>query len=236
MEQLVELFRRAREYVRDPRVRERPTEPFWPNRWAGDRVALEAMAPVMRGQVPVLFRADTEWQLRTLFLFLDEFPEVRPVVVGGAEAFLLADQLAERDVPVVLTSAYAPTPNRNHSITAAYRNAALLDRAGVAIAFATDAAGSDGLTRNLPYHAAHSVAFGLPRDRALRAVTLGPAEILGVDALTGSLDAGKRADLLVTDGDPLQYLTRIERMWIGGVEVDPRDNKHDRLYREYGER
>ncbi|NIP57943.1 MAG: amidohydrolase family protein, partial [Gemmatimonadetes bacterium] len=115
--------------------------------------------------------------------------------------------------PVIITSAYSPTSSRDESITAAYRNAALLHRAGVGLAFSTDDA-SD--VRNLPYHAAHSVAFGLPREEALRAVTLGPAEILGVDALTGSLDAGKRADLIVTDGDPLQYLTRVDRLWIGG--------------------
>ena len=228
--ELTALFRRARLYTAEPTVRQRPTAPFWPNRWAGDRVILEGMAPALSGRVPVFFRVDTEWQLRTLFLFLDAFPELRAVVVGGEEAFAVADELARRGVPVILTSAYSPTEGRDHSITSAYRNAALLHEAGVSIAFGTDDSAD---VRNLPYHAAHSVAFGLPREAGLRAVTLGPAEILGLGASTGSLEAGKRADLILTDGDPLQYLTEVERMWIGGVEVDPDDNKHRRLYEEY---
>jgi len=88
----------------------------------------------------------------------------------------------------------------------------------------------------LPYHAAHSVAFGLPVEAALRAVTLNTAEILGLGHLMGSLDAGKRADIIVTDGDPLQLLTKIEHMFVGGVEVDPKDNKHDRLYEQFKDR
>lgn len=230
MEQLVAFFRRARTYSRHPSVAGDPTRPFEPNVWGGDRVVLEAMIPVMRGERPVLFRADSEWQIRTLFVFLEEFPEIRGVVVGGAEAYRVADELARRRIPVILTGSYSPTPNRDESITAAFQNAGLLQRAGVKIAFST---GSTADVRNLPYHAAHSVAFGLSPEDALRAVTLNPAEILGVASLTGSIEPGKRADLLVTDGDPLQVLTSIRRMFVGGVEVDPRDNKHDRLYREF---
>ncbi len=227
---LVALFKRARTYARTPTVANDPTRFFEANLWGGDRVILEAMLPAIRGEMPVLFQADSEWQIRTLFLFLEEFPEVQAVVVGGTEAFKVAAELAERDIPVIITGAYAPTPDRDESITASFRNAALLRGAGVKIAFGT---GSTADVRNLPYHAAHSVAFGLPAAEGLRAVTLSTAEILGIDDVTGSIEPGKRADLLVTDGDPLQMLTRIERMFIGGVEVDPRDNKHDRLYREF---
>ena len=230
LEELVRLFERAGRYAQRPTVAQDPTRHFEANVWGGDRVILEAMLPAIRGEMPVLFRADSEWQIRTLFLFLDEFPELRGVVVGGTEAFKVADELAEREVPVIITSAYSPTPDRDESITASYRNPALLREAGVKIAFGT---ASTADVRNLPYHAAHSVAFGLPREEGLRAVTLSTAEILGLDDLAGSLDPGKRADILVTDGDPLQMLTTIERMFIGGVEVDPRDNKHDRLYRGF---
>ncbi len=155
---------------------------------------------------------------------------MKGVVVGGTEAFKVADELAALNIPVIITSAYSPTPGRDESILASYRNAALLHEAGVKIAFGT---GSAADVRKLPYHAAHSVAFGLPADEGLRAVTINTAEILGMDDLIGSLEPGKRADILITDGDPLQALTWIDRMFIGGVEVDPRDNKHDRLYREF---
>jgi imidazolonepropionase-like amidohydrolase len=230
---LVELFRRAAEYAAAPTVRDDPTAPFEANVWGGDRVLLESMLPVMRGEVPVLFQAETEWQLRTLFVFADSFPGIRPVVVGGTQAYMVAEELARRRIPVIITSAYNPTPDRNESITASWRNAALLHAAGVPFAFST---GSVANVRNLPYHAAHSAAFELPRDAALRSVTLAPAEILGLGDRLGSLEPGKRADLLVADGDPLQILTRVERLWIGGREVDPAANYHEELYRKYRDR
>jgi imidazolonepropionase-like amidohydrolase len=233
MEDFVSLFKRARIFAETGTVAQDPTRPFEANVWGGDRVILEALVPAIRGEMPVFFQADSEWQIKTLFLFLKEFPEIRGVLVGGTEAYKVADELAELDVPVIITSAYSPTPDRDESILASYRNAALLHEAGVKIAFGT---GSTADVRKLPYHAAHSVAFGLPVDEGLRSVTLNTAEILGMDDLIGSLEPGKRADLLVTDGDPLQALTWIDRMFIGGVEVDPRDNKHDRLYREFVDR
>jgi len=233
MESLVALFKRAQVFAAVRTVAQDPTLPFEVNVRGHERVMLEALVPAIRGEMPVLFQADSEWQIKTLFLFLEEFPEVRGVVVGGTEAFKVADELAVREIPVVITSAYAPTPGRDESILASYRNAALLQAAGVKIAFGT---GSTADVRKLPYHAAVSVAFGLPAEEGLRAVTLNTAEILGVGDQLGSLDPGKRADILVTDGSPLQALTWIHRMFIGGVEVDPRDNKHDALYREFADR
>lgn len=230
MESLVEAFERARTYVAHPSVSDDPTAPWEPNVWAGDRVFLEAMAPALRGEMPVLFSAESEWQIRTLFVFLDRFPEVRGVVVGGTQAYKVADELAERDIPVILTGAYSPTPDRDESITASYRNAAILHAAGVRFAFATQSAER---SRTLPQHAAHSVAFGLPPEAGLKAVTLAPAEILGLGGVMGSLDPGKRADIVVADGDLLQILTQVERMWIAGVEVDPYDNKQVELYRRF---
>ncbi len=233
MEDFVALFKRAQVFAETGTVAQDPTRPFEANVWGGDRVILQALVPAVRGEMPVFFRADSEWQIKTLFVFLQEFPAIRGVVVGGTEAYKVADELAEHDVPVIITSAYSPTPDRDDSILASYRNAALLHEAGVKIAFGT---GSTADVRKLPYHAAHSVAFGLPVDEGLRSVTLNTAEILGMDDLLGSLEPGKRADILVTDGDPLQALTWIDRMFIGGVEVDPRDNKHDDLYRKFIDR
>jgi imidazolonepropionase-like amidohydrolase len=233
MEKLVDLFRRARAYARQPTTSDDPTAPFEANLWGGDRVMLESLLPVLDGSRPVMFQADSEWQLRTLFVFLDTFPELRPIVVGGAQGYKVADELARRRIPVIITSAYSPTPDRNESITASWRNAALLHAAGVRVAFGT---GSVADVRNLPYHAAHSAAFGLPKAEALRAVTLNAAEILGLGHELGSLEAGKRADLLITDGDPLEIVTRVHTLFIGGREIDPADNRHDQLYRRFKDR
>jgi imidazolonepropionase-like amidohydrolase len=239
LEELVEVFERARTYAEAPSVADDPTRPFEANVWGGDRVFLEAMAPALRGEVPVFFRATTDWQIRHLFLFADRFPTVRPVVLGGTQAFRVAAELAEREIPVLLTmeAAFRPTPDRDDSITASYRNAALLVGAGVKVGFASDqGSGGDGHARNLPYTAAWSVAFGLPEDAAIRALTLANAEILGMSDTMGSLEPGKRADLLVTDGSPLQHLTTIEHMLVGGVEVDPMDNRHTRLWEQFRSR
>ena len=231
MKGLVELFRRARAYASSPSLSDDPTAPFEVNVWGGEAVLLDAMVPAMRGEMPVYFRAQTEWQIRTLFVFADSFPALRPIVVGGTEAWKVADELATRRIPVIITSAYSPTGNRDESITANYRNASALEAAGILFAFAT---GSDGNVRNLPYHAAHSVAYGLTPESGLRAVTLNAAEILGIQA--GRLEPGARADVIVTDGDPLQILTNVEMMWVGGRQVDPKDNKHQRLYEEFRNR
>jgi imidazolonepropionase-like amidohydrolase len=168
-----------------------------------------------------------------VFLLLDEFPELRGVIVGGAEAFRQASELADREIPVILTRTRRPTPDRDESVAASLRNAAILHEAGVSFAFGTDDSAD---VRTLPEHAAIAVSHGLPAGVALEAVTLRAAEFLGLGDEMGSLDAGKRADLLITDGNPLQPLTRIESMYIGGIEVDPRDNAHDREYERFRER
>ncbi|MCJ7628188.1 MAG: amidohydrolase family protein, partial [Longimicrobiales bacterium] len=137
MEDFVALFKRARVFAMTGTVAQDPTRPFEANVWGGDRVILDALVPAVRGEMPVFFQADSEWQIRTLFVFLREFPEIRGVVVGGTEAYKVAEELAAHDLPVIITSAYSPTPNRDESILASYRNAALLHEAGVKIAFGT---------------------------------------------------------------------------------------------------
>ena len=113
----------------------------------------------------------------------------------------------------------------------AYTAAARLHAAGVRVAIGDGRDAS--MARNLPFHAAMSAAFGLPRDEALRSVTLTPAELLGVAARLGSLEVGKDATLFAADGDPLEIRTRIERVWIGGSEIDLRQDRQWQLYQRY---
>jgi imidazolonepropionase-like amidohydrolase len=87
-------------------------------------------------------------------------------------------------------------------------------------------------TRNLPYQAGMAAAFGLPRDEALKSVTLYPAQILGVGDRLGSIEVGKSASLMLTDGDPLEIRTHVLRVFIDGRETDL-GNKHQRLYDKY---
>ena len=232
LEELVELFERATLYARQPSVNDDPTEPFEANLANREGLMLQALVPVLTGAVPTIFVARRERDIKTLFLFLDEFPDVRAVLAGGNEAFRVADELAARNIPVIVGSGLRPTLDRDDPITAGWRNAGILHSAGVLVAFGT---GSVSDVRSLPYHAAKSAAFGLPKDEALKAVTINAAQILGLESEIGSIDVGKRADLIVTTGDPLQIVTSVERAFIDGVEVYL-ESRHTRLWQQFRER
>ena len=239
LEELMALFERAVSYAAVPSSTDDPTAPFDANDRLRDRTILEAMVPAVTGETPVFFKMRTERDMRTLFLFLDKFTQVQPVIVGGDQAFRVAGELANRDIPVILASVLRPTLDQDDPISAGWENARILHAAGVKIAFTTqdleEANHGHASVRNLPYQAARAAAFGLPREVALRAVTLSPAEILGLGAVMGSIERGKRADLIVTDGDPLQIVTNVERAFIAGTEVSL-ESKHTRLYEAFKDR
>ncbi len=232
IEELTDLFERAGRFAEGRTVAEEADDGFVLNEWGGDRVYLEALAPAVRGEVPVLFEADSERDIGTLLLFLDEFPELRAVIVGGAQAYRHREELAGRGVPVIVGSAHSPTADRDDPVTAGWRNAALLYDAGVPVAFSTQ---SSGNVRRLVEHAAKAAAYGLPREAALRAITSNPARFLGLGDELGTLEEGMRANVIVTDGDPLQLTTTVDRMYIGGREVSV-DSKHEELWRRYRDR
>jgi imidazolonepropionase-like amidohydrolase len=230
---LMDLFRRAELFAAQPSALRDPTARWEVNVDASDRVLLEAMVPAVTGAAPTIFIAQRERDLKTLMMFLDSFPRVRAVIGGGAQAYHIAPELARRNIPVIVGSTFEPTISRDDPVTAAWRNAEILRRAGVKVAFTTSFSpeGASEL-RNLPYAGAKAVAYGMPRDEAYRALTLNAAEILGLGDRMGSLDVGKRADLIITNEDPMQILANVERMWIGGEEV-PLASKHSRLYEQF---
>jgi imidazolonepropionase-like amidohydrolase len=191
---------------------------------------LEALAPAARGEMPVVLRADTEDEIRAAVAFA-EARGLKLVVAGGLEAWRCTELLKQRDVAVLVKVLRLPR-RRSDPYDAAYANAALLHRAGVRFAIVTDA---DSNSRNLPFEAAMARAFGLPADAALRAITLSPAEILGVGTRLGSIDAGKDANLVVASGDIMDARTRVEAVFIDGVE-QPLDTRHTRLYDQFRER
>jgi imidazolonepropionase-like amidohydrolase len=230
---LMDLFRRAELFAAQPSALRDPTARWEVNVDASDRVLLEAMVPAVTGAAPTVFIAQRERDLKTLMMFLDSFPRVRAVIGGGAQAYHIAPELARRNIPVIVGSTFEPTISRDDPVTAAWRNAEILRRAGVKVAFTTSFSpeGASEL-RNLPYAGAKAVAYGMPRDEAYRALTLNAAEILGLGDRMGSLDVGKRADLILTNEDPMQILANVERMWIGGEEVSLA-SKHSRLYEQF---
>jgi len=181
---------------------------------------LEAMVPALEGEIPVVVWADEVAQIRDAMRWAED-EGVRLVILGGRDAIHVADDLAESDIPVILTQTMSPPERDWEPYDAAYARAAQLHERGVRIAISGGS--SAPYTNRLPYEAGVAVAFGLPEDEALRAVTLAPAELMGIADRVGSLEPGKDATLLITTGSPLDYLSSIEQAYIQGREIDMRD-------------
>ncbi len=196
----------------------------------------EAMLPAIRGEQRVFVHADELKQIRAALVFAKKHA-LKIVIVGGLDAWRAAEDLKAADVPVIVGGTNRLPRRRDDDYESAYANPARLQAAGVRFCIAGGVSGPPdvGNERNLPYHAARAAAHGLPREQALRAVTLGAAEVLGVEAELGSIDVGKRAMLIVTNGDPLEISTQVERAFIDGAPVDLR-SRHTQLYEKYRER
>jgi imidazolonepropionase-like amidohydrolase len=193
-------------------------------------VKWDAMGRALRGEIPVMFHAGSYAQIRSVLRFMDEQKLKNVVLVGGSDSWMLTDELKKRNVAVILDGANA-LPNRSHeAYDTGMSRAAKLHAAGVRFCM-SDGGGSHN-SRNLPYEASMAAAYGLPRDEALKSVTLYPAQILGVADRLGSIEAGKVADLMVTTGDPLEITTRVEQVYIEGRAISM-ESRHTRLFHKY---
>lgn len=193
--------------------------------------ALEAVAKLTRGELPLIVLADRARAIRDAVAFAGQHG-LRLVLASGRDAAQEAELLAEKGVPVILGAVQALPVQEDDVYDGPFTAPGDLERAGVPIAFGTFDSSS---ARVLPYEVATAVAFGLDSDAALRALTLGAAEILGLDDRLGSIDAGKWANLVVTDGDPLEVRTAVRNVIIRGHDVDLA-NRHSRSYELYGSR
>jgi imidazolonepropionase-like amidohydrolase len=192
---------------------------------------LEAMIPYARGERPVFFAADAADDIVAAVRFAEEF-NLRPVITGGAQAWKVASFLAEKKIPVLVGPVFRLPDSRYEPYDSPYANAARLHKAGVSFAFRT---GDASNSRNLPYHAAMAAAHGLSREEALRAITVNPARILGVEDRIGSLGVGKSADVILTTGDPLETITDVVAVFIEG-NPQSLETRHTRLRDKFHER
>lgn len=177
---------------------------------------MEAMMPYVRGEAPVVFQANEYKHILDTLEFAEKYG-LRCVIRGGSEAWKCADLLAEKDVPVIISSVTNYPSSKYEPFDSVFANAAMLDKAGVRYCFAT---GSAAEAFNLPIHVGMAVANGLPVDRAERAVTLGAAEILGIDDQVGSLEVGKVANVIVCSDSPIQVTSGVTHMFIRGEPVE----------------
>jgi len=189
---------------------------------------LEAIARVTSGEIPVLLSANGERDIRNAVEWARR-QGIRYVITGGREAWKIADWLAEQDVQLILAPTQAMPSGPDESYAEAYANPGVLHAAGVKIAFATF---NSSDSRTLPYEAAMAVPFGLPVDAALEAVMKNGAEMLGLGDRLGTIEPGKVANVIVTDGNPLEIQTQVTELFILGRQVST-DNKHKALYDRY---
>jgi imidazolonepropionase-like amidohydrolase len=179
-------------------------------------VVLETLVPYVRGERPVIFRADRESEIRGAIRFAEEL-KLKPIILGGNDASKITTLLKDKNVPVILTGILDLPTREDDFYDTLYENAAKLQQAGVRFCISSGDSGPN--VRNLPYYAGMAAAFGLSKADALKAVTLFPAQIMNVGDRMGSLEVGKMANLVVTDGDLLEARTNVRHLFIDGREV-----------------
>ncbi|MGH7613385.1 MAG: amidohydrolase family protein [Gemmatimonadales bacterium] len=193
---------------------------------AASEANLEALLPVLHGELPLVVFANRRSDIQTALRFAREF-KLRLVLAGAQEGWEIAAELAAAGVPV-LVEPLNNIPSYD-AMGVRYENAARLVRAGVKVALLeTDTHNS----RNLRQQAGNAVSYGLTWEQALRAVTLTPAEVFGVADRYGSLDVGKVANVVVWSGDPLEFSTAVEHVYIRGREI-PLQSRQTELLQRY---
>jgi imidazolonepropionase-like amidohydrolase len=227
LELLRETFQKARAYKKAKEAESIDGIPYHDTdlRW-------EAMIPVLERKVPVFIHANTSKEILSAIEWA-ESENLKLVIVGGREAWKVADVLKEKDIPVILTNIHSLPYYRHSNYDESFTVANKLYRAGVRFCIAGE--GGYYRERNLPYQAATCVAYGLPRDEAIKAITIYAAEILGVSDRVGSIEPGKDATIIVTTGDPLEIPTQVIYEFIQGRKVDL-SNKQKKLYEKYVEK
>jgi imidazolonepropionase-like amidohydrolase len=194
---------------------------------------LEALLPYLRGERPVVLGAYEGYEIEVAMQIAQEF-HLKVVLNHATHSQEILDKIAAYKVPVIVGPIY-DFPSANERYDSVFRLPAELQKRGVKIAFSS-AGGSSGnpggFERNLPYAAGYAVAYGLPYDEALKAITLNPAEIWGVADKLGSLDEGKTANVVIANGDPLDVRTDVKQIYIEGHAI-PMESRQTKLRDEY---
>jgi imidazolonepropionase-like amidohydrolase len=191
------------------------------------------MIPVVEGHVPVMFSANSEKEIQAVIDFIQK-EKIKVILYGAREAEKMVDKIKELEIPVILGSLLNMPSSWEDGYDAAFRTPAALQKAGVLFAFSSERY-LPPLSVDLPYQASKAVAFGLDRKEALKAVTINPARIFGVDDRMGSIESGKVANIVLADGDILDRRTTICHVLIDGKSVDL-SNEYTDLLRKFEER
>lgn len=192
----------------------------------------EAVSAVINKDMPVYIRADKAKQIISAINWCEEM-NLKMVLVGGYDSWRVAKLLVEKDIPVIIEDTYKVPYRSWEAYDTPYTLASKLASLGVKYCLATNNSDFSATnTRNLPYQAAMAVSFGLAKEEALKAITIYPAQIMGVANMVGSLEVNKEATLIVTNGNPLEITTNVEMAFIQGKNISL-ENKHTIFYNKY---
>ena len=202
-------------------------------RYAGDSeketdLKLEALAKVVEGELPMMIMADDARDIKRAALFAEE-QGIEMILLSGRDAWKEKELLAEKNIPVILGPTLTLPRTEDEAYDKPLTAASELHAAGVRVIFASY---NSANSRLLPYEIGNAVGRGLPWEEGFKGITLYPAELFGVADELGSIEEGKRANLIITDGDPLEIRTEIKHLLIDGVPTSL-ENKHLELYEKY---
>ena len=193
---------------------------------------LRALLPVLRGEMPLVITVNAAKDIQKAIKWVTDRAIDKPIFSGVAEGWRVADEIAEAAIPCLVGPVLSTPTRASDRFDKPYANPGMLHKAGVKVAIRT---GEIENVRNLPFNAGFAAAYGMGREEALRAVTMAPAEIFGVSDMLGSLEVGKKANVIVADGDPFETQTKINYVFIDGYKI-PLDNRHLDLYKEFLQR
>jgi len=228
LDELKKVFTAAQNYLRAREAFAKDSSLPYPN---VDQ-KFDAMAPYMRGERPIIFTAERERDIRGVAKFVSEM-KVKGIIIGGQEAWKAADDLKKNNIAVIYTNIYSLPVRDDDAYDFLFEAPAKMQAAGIKFCISTGDGGPE--VRDLPYHAGLAGAYGLSKDDALKSVTLYPAQILGLDSQLGSIETGKVANIVVTDGDLLEPRTNIKYIFIGGRMI-PLTSRHTRLFDSFKDR
>jgi len=189
---------------------------------------VQALLPVVRRTMPLLIEVNAARDIDSAIAWVEQ-NNIRAIFTGVEEGWRVADKIAKAGIPCIVGPVLNMPSRASDRYDKPYANPGLLHAAGVNVALRTSESSN---SRNLPYNAGFAAAYGMGRTEALRAVTIVPAQIFGVDSLIGSLEVGKQATLFAADGDPFETSTSIRYLFIDGYEV-PLESRQTDLYHEF---
>jgi imidazolonepropionase-like amidohydrolase len=228
LEDLKKVFRDAAEYARIKDAYEKDKTLLKP----ATNTKMEAMIPYIRGEKPIMFTAERERDIRGVAKFVEEM-KVKGIIVGGQDAWKAADVLKKNNISVIFTNIYNLPVQDDDAFDYLFEAPSKMQKAGIKFCIST---GNDGAeVRDLPYHAGMASAYGLSQLDALKSVTIYAAEILGVSDKIGSIEVGKIANIVVTDGDMLEPRTNIKYLFING-RLLPLTSRHTELFERFKDR